>query len=72
MWPFKGGGRIGLAGDDGGELTLTLFDSLWNTLPVSDTLAPGDVVLASGRLAEYRGALELQPEIAPDVVLAGR
>jgi DNA/RNA endonuclease YhcR with UshA esterase domain len=70
--PFKGGVRIGLAGDDGGELTLTLFDSLWNTLPFSNTLAPGDLVLASGRLAEYRGALELQPEIAPDVILAGR
>jgi len=70
--PFKGGIRIALAGDEGSELTMTLFDSIWNATPYSSTLAAGDVLIASGRLTEYRGALELQPEIAPDVVLAGR
>jgi DNA/RNA endonuclease YhcR with UshA esterase domain len=70
--PFKGGIRIGLAGDEGSELTMTLFDSVWTAMPFSSTLASGDLVVASGRLTEYRGALELQPEIAPDVVLARR
>lgn len=70
--PFKGGIRIGLAGDEGSELTMTLFDSVWNVVPFSSTLAAGDAVVASGRLTEFRGALELQPEIAPDFVLAGR
>ena len=70
--PFKGGIRIGLASDEGSELTMTLFDSVWTVLPFSSTLATGDGLVVSGRLTEYRGALELQPEIAPDVVLAGR
>ena len=70
--PFKGGIRIGLAGDEGSELTMTLFDSVWTALPFSSTLAAGDPVVASGRLTEFRGALELQPEIPPDVALAER
>ncbi|HQY25128.1 MAG TPA: hypothetical protein PLG23_06820 [Thermoflexales bacterium] len=70
--PFKGGIRIGLAGDEGSELTMTLFDSVWTAVPFSETLAAGDPLVVSGRLTEYRGALELQPEIAPDIVLAGR
>ena len=33
--PFKGGIRIGLAGDEGSELTMTLFDSVWTAVPLS-------------------------------------
>ena len=70
--PFRGGMRISLAGDDGSEIAASLFDNVWNSAPFSTTIRIGDAVLVSGRLTEFRGALELQPEIGADLILAGR
>lgn len=56
--------------DDTGSVTLTLFDA-WHAVPFSATLKPGDALIASGAVAEYRGALELQPELAADLERGG-
>lgn len=55
--------------DDTGAITLTLFD-VWHAVPFSATLKPGDALIASGALAEFRGALEMQPEHPFDLVPA--
>lgn len=65
--PFRGGMRAFVAGADGAEVAVTLFDSVWNLVPFSSTLRAGDAFAAAGRVVEYRGALELQPEIPADV-----
>jgi DNA/RNA endonuclease YhcR with UshA esterase domain len=68
--PMSSGMRVVVSEADGGTLMMVLFDSLWQTLPFSQTLSVGDRVRAQGELAEYRGELELLPELTVDVALA--
>jgi DNA/RNA endonuclease YhcR with UshA esterase domain len=68
--PMSSGMRVVVSDPDGSELLMVLFDSVWQTLPFSQTLSVGDRVRAQGELAEYRGELELLPELAVDVQLA--
>lgn len=68
--PMSSGMRVVVTGADGSELLVVLFDSLWQTLPFSQTLMVGDRVNAQGELAEYRGELELLPELPVDLQLA--
>lgn len=64
---FRGGVRLALTEGES-ALTLTAFDAVWGRVPFSTTLQPGDVLWVSGRLVDYRGALELQPELPADFV----
>lgn len=68
--PMSSGMRVVVSDDDGSALLVVLFDSLWQTLPFSQTLMVGDRVNVQGELAEYRGELELLPELPVDVQLA--
>lgn len=63
---------VKLALDDGsGAVTVLLWDDLYRDLegemPPDLKLAPGATVEAQGELAEYRGELELIPELPADV-----
>ena len=67
--PMSSGMRVVVSDADGEALMMVLFDSVWQTLPFSQTLSVGDRVRAQGELAEYRGELELLPELGVDVQL---
>ncbi len=67
--PLKDGMRITLQ-DAQGEIDAVLFGDLWRHLPFSATLAAGDALTVSGVLQSYRGAVEILPEIAADIVPA--
>jgi DNA/RNA endonuclease YhcR with UshA esterase domain len=66
--PFSAGVKATLA-DGGGTVTLLLWQDLCDALPEGQRLEKGAVVRVQGELTEYRGALELVPELAADVVL---
>ena len=66
--PFSAGIKCQL--DDGtGAVTLLLWQDLYESLADRDRLVPGTVVQAVGRLAEYRGDLEIVPEISSDLAV---
>jgi DNA/RNA endonuclease YhcR with UshA esterase domain len=65
--PMSSGMRVDVSGAPGETLTVVLFDSVWQTLPFSQTLTVGDHLRAQGEMAKYRGELELLPELAVDV-----
>ncbi len=58
--------RITLSDADQNKITVTMFDA-WHSVPFSQTLRVGDTLSAQGLLTEFRGAREIQPEIAADV-----
>jgi len=64
--PFKQGMRLMLSAGDA-TITAVLFDSVWQSLPFSETLQAGDVLQLQGELSDYRGELELVPELPVDV-----
>ncbi len=59
--------RVGKLQPDDAMITVVLFE-IWQTITTSQTLQSGDQVTARGELAEYRGKLELQPELSIDVM----
>ncbi len=64
--PFSGGVNFTL--DDGtGTITLLLWESLYRQVPYSRTLDVGARVQVQGSVAEYRGALEIIPEVPADL-----
>jgi DNA/RNA endonuclease YhcR with UshA esterase domain len=66
--PFSDGLKLRL--DDGsGEIVLLLWQSVAETIPKLEAFEVGAQVQAQGKLAEYRGELEVIPEIAGDVRL---
>ncbi len=66
LTPFSAGQKLIL--DDGtGRITVLLWDAVYAALPDPDNLAPGAEIQALGTLAQYRGKLELIPELAQDV-----
>jgi DNA/RNA endonuclease YhcR with UshA esterase domain len=69
--PFSAGVKLTL--DDGsGRLTLLLWQDVYDGLRDGVELGAGAEVRAQGEVAEYRGELELIPELPEDVeVLAG-
>lgn len=67
--PFSAGMRVDVQDAAGATITAVVFDSAWQSLPFSATLAVGDALRAQGALTEYRGALEIVPELAIDLVL---
>lgn len=54
--------------DSSGEIEAAMFES-WQQAAYSQTLKLGDVVTLSGLLTEYRNQLEIQPELAVDLVV---
>ncbi len=63
---YAGGFRFGLR-DSTGTITLLLPESIYKTIPALDTLRPGAVVRAAGRVAVYQGDMQLEPASAANV-----
>jgi DNA/RNA endonuclease YhcR with UshA esterase domain len=68
--PFSAGVKLTLDDDDG-TVTLLLWQDLYELLDDSGTLVEGMRVRAQGELAEYRGELEIVPELPSDVTVLG-
>lgn len=66
MRPFAQGMRVTLSESDS-TMTVVLFDRVWQGLPFSETLQAGDTLLLQGELSDYRGELEIVPELPADV-----
>jgi DNA/RNA endonuclease YhcR with UshA esterase domain len=66
--PFSAGVKYTL--DDGtGLVTLLLWQNLYDVLAGRDRLVEGALVRVQGEVAEYRGELELVPELPSDVAV---
>ena len=65
--PFKQGMRIQLQDAEGNQILAVVFDSAWQQVPLSKTLAINDTLTVQGELADYRGDLEVVPELGMDV-----
>ena len=66
--PFSAGVRFTL--DDGtGTVTLLLWQDLYEALPERGALVAGARVRAQGEVSEYRGELEIVPEVPSDVTV---
>ncbi len=65
---FSQGLRVTVT-DDTGSITLLLWQNVLNYVPDSDQLQPGPRVRVTGLIQEYRGALEIVPQIGFDVVI---
>jgi DNA/RNA endonuclease YhcR with UshA esterase domain len=56
--------------DDGsGTATLLLWQDLYDSLPEREALAQGAMVRVQGEVSEYRGELEIVPELPSDVAV---
>jgi DNA/RNA endonuclease YhcR with UshA esterase domain len=69
--PFSAGVR-GRLTDGSGTVTLLLWQDYYDSLPPSAVPGPGDAVRVQGRVAEYRGELEIVPELPGDVLVLSR
>ncbi|MFC1463655.1 MAG: OB-fold nucleic acid binding domain-containing protein [Candidatus Brachytrichaceae bacterium NZ_4S206] len=69
--PFKQGMRVEVTDASGASIVVVMFDSVWQNLPFSTTLSVDDRIHVEGELAEYRGQIELLPELPVDVKLTG-
>jgi DNA/RNA endonuclease YhcR with UshA esterase domain len=66
--PFSAGMRVDVRDAAGAAVTAVVFDSIWQALPFSSTLSIDDRIRVQGELTEYRGELEILPELAVDCV----
>jgi DNA/RNA endonuclease YhcR with UshA esterase domain len=64
--PFSQGIKY-LLDDGSGRLTVLLWQSVLDDLPVRDCLALDGLVRATGKVSAYQGALELAPGVGRDV-----
>jgi DNA/RNA endonuclease YhcR with UshA esterase domain len=68
--PFSAGVKLTL--DDGsGQITLLLWQDLYDELTGTTPLEEGTAVSVCGQVAEYHGQLELIPELPVDVQVTG-
>ncbi|MFZ5917012.1 MAG: OB-fold nucleic acid binding domain-containing protein [Chloroflexota bacterium] len=68
--PFSAGVKFAL--DDGtGQITLLLWQSVYDEIAAAETLAAGTRVIVVGEVSEYRGELELIPRRAADLTVTG-
>jgi DNA/RNA endonuclease YhcR with UshA esterase domain len=66
--PFSSGVKFTL--DDGsGQIVLLIWDSVFRQVPYSATLDVGAQVKVQGNVSEYKGELELAPEVTTDIVI---
>lgn len=66
LLPFAQGTRLQVH-DGVASMDVMAFDSVWQRVPFSETLGLGDVITVSGTLVEFRGRLEVMPELAVDL-----
>jgi DNA/RNA endonuclease YhcR with UshA esterase domain len=69
--PFSSGVKA-LLDDGSAQVTLLLWQSVYDAVPGRGQLAIGAVVRVTGMVQEYRGALELVPGMGTDVVVIPR
>ena len=65
--PFKQGMRVQLQDADGNQILAVVFNSAWQQVPFSQTLSINDTLTVQGELAQYRGDLEIVPELGLDL-----
>ena len=65
--PFKQGMRVQLQDAEGSQILAVVFDSAWQQVPFSQTLAINDTITVQGELASYRSDLEIVPELGLDL-----
>jgi len=66
--PFSAGVKCAL--DDGsGQVTLLLWQNVYEQLTDPDALAVGAMLRAQGQVSEYKGELEIIPELPADVAV---
>ena len=66
--PFSAGLKLAL--DDGtGRVTVLLWDDLLRSLAEAGDLAAGATLAVQGQVTEYRGELEIEPELGSDLLL---
>jgi DNA/RNA endonuclease YhcR with UshA esterase domain len=68
MQPFSAGVK-GTLEDGSGTATLLLWQDLYDSLPDREALVEGVAVRVLGELAEYRGELEIVPELTSDIAV---
>ncbi len=66
---FSQGVRATIA-DDTGEITLVLWQDLYDQIPNANELQQGARVSVLGKLSQYRGEFEIQPQRASDVKIS--
>jgi DNA/RNA endonuclease YhcR with UshA esterase domain len=67
--PFRAGMRADVGDDSRGSITVVMFDEIWNRLPFSLTLDVNNRLRVAGEVSEYRGRVELIPQLPADVQL---
>lgn len=65
---FSKGKRLTLT-DDTGSITLLLWQDVLDTIPAADQLTPGTHIRVTGKIDEYKGSLEIAPQLGSDVVV---
>jgi len=61
------GALLNIEDDAGDETTIAMFDA-WFTWPFSQTVTVGDRVVVQGALIDYKGKLEVQPQLPIDLI----
>lgn len=51
----------------GKDVSVVMYEE-WNNVPFSSTLQSGDAITVQGEVVNYRGKLEVQPELSIDLV----
>ncbi len=67
---FSAGVR-GLLDDGTGTVTLLLWQEVYGGLPDPRSLVPGVMLQVEGRVSEYKGDLEIVPQVPADVTVIG-
>lgn len=65
---FSAGFKLKLA-DDTGAISVVLFENVWDGLKVPGSVNVGAALSVTGKLNEYKGALELAPASAANVIV---
>ena len=65
-------GVKGVLDDGTGQVTLLLWQDVYDGLDEPEALTPGAVLRVVGEVSEYRGELEIAPQVAADVAVVGR
>lgn len=65
---FSAGFKLNLA-DDTGDVSVVLFENVWDGLKASNDVNVGAALSVTGKLNEYKGALEIAPASSESVVV---
>lgn len=67
--PMQQGMRIDVQDSAGDRITVVAFDAIWDSVSFSQTLEINDTLIVEGELAEFRGELEILPELGLDLAV---